>query len=649
MPAIPDETIDAVRAASDLVDVVGERVRLRKQGARFVGLCPFHNEKTPSFSVDPRQGLFYCFGCRKGGDVFKFVEEIEGVGFLDAVRLLADRAGIALAEEGAAPGADRRETMHAALRFAARFYFAQLSEERGRRGVAYIRERGFSREVVRAFGIGYAPAMWDALLRAATGAGFSEDVLEAVGLVKPRASGGGSYDVFRDRLMFPILSPVGKVLGFGGRILPDSPTASADYTPAKYINTAETEVYRKSEVLYGLKQARAAIRAAEEALLVEGYADVVSLHQAGLPTAVAASGTALTPQQTRLLATYARTVVLLYDADGAGQSAARRGIDVALEAGLSPYTVTLPDGADPDAFARQFGGEALARLLKAERQDFVQFLVMHARRAGRMDAPESRSAVVHEVVAAIARVRDPILAGEYVRRAADELGEYESDLRRLLEEQTRGGQRAARRGATPAPSPPAPRSPEGPAVRGASHEQAAPEGMAAPPAARTPAMRPEEAQLLRLMLRHGAPLVEFVLTRMGLEEFSEGPARDMVALLLADYEAGVAGAEPFTRGTHGAAMQALAAAILAERYEPSEGYQARGMKQPAPANPQDDATSAMRLLKLDRVDEAIEDVKRQVYEAERAGRDLTALQQRILSLHGVRRQIVSGEFLNWGA
>lgn len=637
MPAIPDETIDAVRGASDLVDVVGERVRLRKQGARYVGLCPFHNEKTPSFSVDPRQGLFYCFGCRKGGDVFKFVEEIEGVGFLDAVRLLADRAGIAIPEEGAAPGADRRETMHAALRFAARFYFAQLAEPHGRRAVAYIRERGFSRETVRAFGIGYAPDAWDALLRAATEAGFGVDVLEAVGLVKARASGGGHYDVFRDRLTFPILSPVGKVLGFGGRILPDSPTASGDYTPAKYINTPETEVYRKSEVLYGLKQARAAIRAAEEALLVEGYADVVSLHQAGLTTAVAASGTALTPQQTRLLASYAKTVVLLYDADGAGQSAARRGIDVALEAGLSPYAVTLPDGADPDAFARQFGGEALARYLKDERQDFVQFLAAHARRAGRLDAPEGRSAVVHEIVSAIARVRDPILAGEYVRRAADELGEYESDLRRLLETQTRGD---ARREAARPSAPVAVPVTAGPPPEGAAAARPA----LAPSA---PAMRPEEAQLLRLMLRHGAPLVEFVLTRMGLEEFSEGPARDMVALLLADYEAGAVGAEPFTRGAHGAAMQALAAAILAERYEPSEGYEARGMKPPAPANPQADATSAMRLLKLDRVDEALEAVKRQIYEAERAGQDITALQRQVLGLHDVRRQIVSGEFLNW--
>ncbi|NNF57450.1 MAG: DNA primase, partial [Rhodothermaceae bacterium] len=391
MARIPDSTVDDVRAAVDLVDVVSDYVRLKKQGVRFVGLCPFHNEKTPSFSVDSRQDLFYCFGCKRGGDLFKFIEEIEGVGFLDSVRLLADRAGIEIAEEeGNSEEASEKEAMLGALRFAARFFFDQLKTPRGQRAIDYLGQRGFTKETVKTFGIGYAPDSWDTLLKAATAAQFKPEILEQVGLVKRREKGDGHYDVFRDRLMFPILSPVGKVLGFGGRIMPDT-KKDGDFEPAKYINTSETPVYHKSEVLYGLKQAKTAIRGEEEALLVEGYADVVSLFQAGIKHVVASSGTALTPQQVRLLGRYARTVVLLYDADNAGVNAALKGIETVLAGGLAVYAVTLPDGADPDSFVQRFGAEAFRTLLREERQDFVGFIVQHARRLGGLDTPEGKA------------------------------------------------------------------------------------------------------------------------------------------------------------------------------------------------------------------------------------------------------------------
>ena len=434
MPGIPDALIDEVRSASDLVDVVSDRVRLKKQGQRYVGLCPFHNEKSPSFSVDPSQNLYYCFGCRRGGDVFKFVEEAEGVGFLDAVRLLADRAGIEVVEEGASPEADRRGALHAALRFAAGYFYKNLARPEGARGVAYLRERGFSKEAVREFGIGVAPADWDGLVTAATEAGYKPDVLEAVGLAKERGGGGGHYDVFRDRLMFPILSPIGKVLGFGGRILPDTQTGSEDYTPAKYVNSPETEVYRKSRVLYGMKQAKRAIRTEREAVVVEGYADVVSLWDAGVRNVVAASGTALTPAQVELLKKLdVQRLVLLFDADDAGLGAARKGVDVALDGGLAPYAVTLPDRADPDSFVRQFGADAFRAVLRDERLDFVEFLVAEAERSGALSSPEGKSAAVGEVLATVRRLGDPIQAGEYLRRAATALDVYESDLRRQFD------------------------------------------------------------------------------------------------------------------------------------------------------------------------------------------------------------------------
>ncbi|PAP77430.1 DNA primase [Rubrivirga marina] len=624
MPGIPDATIDEVRAASDLVDVVSDRVRLKKQGQRFMGLCPFHNEKSPSFSVDPSQNLYYCFGCRRGGDVFKFVEEIEGVGFLDAVRLLADRAGIEIREEGTSPEADRRGAMHAALRFAAGYFYTTLGTPDGERGVEYLRKRGFSKDAVREFGIGVATPAWDGLVRTATEAGYKPEVLEAVGLAKER-NGGGHYDVFRDRLMFPILSPIGKVLGFGGRILPDTQTGSDDYTPAKYVNSPETEVYHKSRVLYGMKQAKRSIRTEREAVVVEGYADVVSLWDAGVRNVVAASGTALTPQQMDLLKKLdVQRLVLLFDADAAGQGAARKGVDVALDAGLAPYAVSLPDGADPDSFVRQFGADAFRGILRDERLDFVEFLVLQARQSGALATPEGKSDAVREVLRTIKRLGDPIQSGEYLRRAAALLDVYETDLRRQFE-----GQAPPRLRPRPEPET-------------AEFQESTP-----PP---LPELRPEEESLIRLMLEHGTPMVEHVLTRMGVDEFTPGAPREIVQALIAQFEAGAIDAGPFVRGEHGESARVLVAEALAERHGLSTdnwkakvGTTVKGRD----SAPFETATSSMRLLKLDRVQEAITATMAEIQSRERAGEDIADLQAQVNELNALRRTIDRGEFMEW--
>jgi DNA primase len=386
-------------------------------------------------------------------------------------------------------------------------------------------------------------------------------------------------------------------------------------------------------VLYGLKQAKTAIRAAEEAVLVEGYADVVALHQAGVANVVAASGTALTAQQVKLLKSYARTVVLLYDADAAGQAAAARGIHVALDGGLGVYLLTLPAGADPDSFVRQFGAEAFANLLKEERQDFVAFLAESARRTGRLDTPEGKADAANEIVDAIARVGDPIVQAEYVRRAAAALGVYEADVRKRLDLRLRD-----RRAAPAAP----------PEARPADRHEMRP---VPPPAPPTVVMRPEERDLLRLMLQHGAAMVEHVLGRMAIEEFSDGPVRQMAQTLRDQFEAGHVDAGVFTRGEGGEDLKRLAAEVTAEAHAIStRGAEKRG-KEPErlDARPFDVATSAMRLLKLDRVEEALAALRLRLAAAEQAGEDATAFYAEVDALNELRRQIDRNAFLEWNA
>ncbi|MEM1056093.1 MAG: DNA primase [Bacteroidota bacterium] len=621
MPRITDQTIDEVRSASDIVDVVSDRVRLKKQGRRFVGLCPFHNEKSPSFSVDPGEGLYYCFGCRRGGDTFKFIQEMEGVGFLDAVRLLADRAGIEIAEEGANPENDRKATLHAALRFAGRFYFEQLSTEAGARGLEYLKSRGFSPEAVKAFGIGVAPVGWDALVGAATKAGFDTQTLEDVGLAKPR-SGGGHYDVFRDRLMFPILSPIGKVLGFGGRILPDTPTASVDYTPAKYINTPETEVYQKSRVLYGMKQAKRAIRDEGEAYLVEGYADVVGLHQAGIQNVVATSGTSISFEHIDLLKQYANKLVMVFDSDPAGLEAAWKAILSSFKSGVFPYLLPLPPGADPDSYVKKFGQASFLKLVSEYKLDAIDFITeMIKKQHSSLDKVDEAVSFVVRLVSVIGNAFDnPRSVQErLIRDSAAKLGVYEVDIRRKLEGKA-PETIVAPRMPTPALAP----------------EAAAP--VVVP-------VRPQEHVLLRLMLRSGLPMVEHVLSKMGLDEFTAGPLRQAVQVLVDQYHAGAVDASAFVQGHHGEAVRALAVEALAEKHTASENWEKKmGMEIPGrDADPFRTADSAMRLLKLARVDEAIEVAKRRVLQAEREGVDSSTAQQEVVAFATLRQRIDRGE------
>ncbi|MDL1892144.1 DNA primase, partial [Sphingobacteriales bacterium CHB3] len=358
---IPESKIEEVRRASDIVDVISGYVRLKKRGKNFLGLCPFHTEKTPSFNVSPERQMYHCFGCGVGGNVLTFVMEHEKVSFVEAVRTLAERAGILLPEEGVEDKEKitESEALYNACRSAARFFHENMMNTvEGQLALEYFRHRGFKEETIRSFGLGYSMNGWDSLLKVAQRENIPVDVMEKAGLLIKREDGSGHYDRFRGRAMFPIFSVTGRVIGFGARKL-----RKDDPLPGKYINSPETPIYSKSRSLYGIFQAKEAIREHEYAILVEGYADLISVYQEGMKNIVASSGTALTEEQIDLIGRYARKITLVYDADSAGSKATMRGVDLIIEQGLDVRVAALPEGDDPDSFVKKNGGEAFGKLL----------------------------------------------------------------------------------------------------------------------------------------------------------------------------------------------------------------------------------------------------------------------------------------------
>lgn len=578
--------------------------------------------------------------CQKGGSVFTLVQEMEGVAFPQAVRQLADRFGVDLPQDaGGEAQSGRREPLYHALRFAARFFHRQLTQtDGGAKALAYLEERGLEPQTVTRFGLGYAPGRWDALLKAAEDEPIDAEVLEAAGLAIARDSGDGHYDRYRGRVIFPIFSRVGRVLGFAGRVFEgaEGPAVGGDFDPPKYINSPETEVYHKQRVLYGLHQAKGAIRKDEEALLVEGYTDVIALHQAGVEHAVATCGTALTEQQVHLLSRYAERVLLLYDADEAGARAATRGMDRVLEAGLAAYAVRLPEGDDPDDYIRKEGAEAFRRLLRKRRQGVAAFHRAQAERDGAFSTPEDQTRTMRAVAASLARIPDDIARENQLRAASDALGMYERHLRDAVEAARRGRRKQQRRRA-PRPAPPA--GEDAPPGEETPEEQAE----EAPPAP-----LPQERNLLRLLLEHGRPMVEMILGHMALTEFTDGPAREMAGRFLEMYEAGDVRPQRVTEGDFGPELQRLAASVQTDAYEPSENWQRR--KNIAVPRLNEDARKAaalsMRHLKLIRVKEAIADAQAAQYRTTSEEEEREA-QKRMMRLQELRRQVEHGAFFDW--
>ncbi|HET7590348.1 MAG TPA: DNA primase [Solirubrobacterales bacterium] len=418
MALISGESLERVKQAADIVEVVSPHTDLRRQGVRYVGLCPFHDERTPSFSVEPVEKLYHCFGCGVGGDVIKFVEEKEGLGFTEAVEVLADRYGVELEREQEDPEAERRRErrrrLEQLLDRSAAYYGNYLWEsEEARKARDYLAGRGLREEVLRAFGVGYAPSAWDKILVRGQQAGFGVEELRGVGLVQ-RGRSGGDYDRFRERIMFPIRDRRGRVLGFGGR-------AMRSDQGAKYVNTAETDFFHKSQILYGVDRAKAAIAKAGRAVVVEGYTDVIALHQAGIEEAVGVMGTAITPDQVAALSGMVDEVVLALDADSAGQEAMLRAQRVAAGRRMRLLVAAMPAGEDPAEMMTAEGGAERFRELLGGAEELTAFQVGLV--LGRTDvfSPVERDRALTEVAPVLAGMGETVSRDELVRRVAERL------------------------------------------------------------------------------------------------------------------------------------------------------------------------------------------------------------------------------------
>ena len=424
---ISQDKVNEIREANDIVDVISQYLTLNKKGQKYFGLCPFHGEKTPSFSVSPDKQMFYCFGCHKGGDIFTFMMEHEKLPFGEALRVLAQRAGIQLDYDKADDAKyQEKEAMYHAVRFAANFFYVNLiSSAEGRTALEYFKQRGIRGETIKTFGLGYSLNRWDGLMRAARTKSVAEKYLAKSGLIIERDK-GGFYDRFRGRLMFPILDVSGRPVAFGARRIID------DNSP-KYINSPEViQFYEKRSVLYGLSQARQSIQTEDRALMVEGYMDLISLHQAGIKNVVATSGTALTEEHSRLLSRYTKNVVLLYDGDSAGSRAALRGLDILLENDMSASVVQLPTGEDPDSVIRDRGKSALIEMLK-KASPLIEFKVHVLNQDGEPSTSDGKAQAIRSILDSVIKIKDEIKQNVTLRELAEKFFLDERLLQRELD------------------------------------------------------------------------------------------------------------------------------------------------------------------------------------------------------------------------
>lgn len=422
---IPKHTIDQIFDAALIEDVVGEFVVLKKRGVNLLGNCPFHNEKTPSFTVSPAKGIYKCFGCGKAGNAVNFIMEHEHYTYPEALKYLANKYQIEVEEleetDEQKQAANEKESLYIVSNFAANYFQKQLHEtQEGKSiGLSYFVERGFREDIIKKFQLGYNPDVWDAFTGEALTQGYKLEYLEKSGLTIVKEE--KHFDRFKGRVMFPIHNLSGRVLGFGGRILKTDPKA------AKYVNSPESEIYHKSNVLYGIYFAKKEIIAQDNCYLVEGYTDVISLHQSGVENVVASSGTSLTEGQIRLISRFTKNITILYDGDAAGIKASFRGIDMILQEGLNVRVVLFPEGEDPDSYAKKSSSTELTNYITENAQDFIRFKTSVLIKEVGSD-PIKRAELIKDIVASISIIPDQIQRSVYIKECSSLLDIQENAL-----------------------------------------------------------------------------------------------------------------------------------------------------------------------------------------------------------------------------
>ena len=542
---IPQDTVNKILDSAQIVEVISDFVSLKRRGANFIACCPFHNEKTPSFYVSPSKGIYKCFGCGKSGTAVGFVMEHESMTYVEALKYLAKKYGIEVKEKEDSPeeiaARQRSESLYLVMDFAEKFFQESLKTPEGRSiGYAYFRSRGLEDSTIEKYGLGWSPKGGSVFSREALAKGYKEEFLTATG-VSIKRNDGSLIDKFYDRVMFPIHSVSGRVIAFGGR------TLRSDYKAAnigKYVNSPETEIYDKSRSLYGIYFAKSEISRQDKCFLVEGYLDVLSMHQLGITNVVASSGTSLTVPQIRLIKKFTSNVTIMYDGDAAGIHAALRGIGLILKEGMNVRVVLIPDGDDPDSYSRKHTLEEMRKFLEDNEQDFITYKTdLLLGQAG--NDPLKRAELINDIADTIALIPDQIKRAVYVQNAADKFGIAEdmiyarihSSRQKMIEEERKEAERERIReeraeanavvpevsvNADVAPSPDVP-------------AQAVPV-TSAPAGFESPVLQPSEKDLLGFILRNGMSLLEFESDSPYYEEDGAVPVADFIRDALDGHE-----------------------------------------------------------------------------------------------------------------
>jgi len=637
---IPAEKIEEIRQAADIVEIVSAYVTLKRRGKNYFGLCPFHTEKTPSFSVNPEKQIFHCFGCQIGGNVITFIMKIENLSFPEAVEFLADKLGIELPRQPADEEKSReRLRLFQVNQFAADFYFRTLFSEEGARARQYLKRRGFNRQIVEAFRIGYAPNRWDGLIKAAQARNIPLEDLERVGLILPsqKAREGpgrvGYYDRFRDRIMFPIHNLSGMVVGFGGRIVSSSgrtgpsrtsPSRTGETDAPKYMNTPETPLFQKGKILYGLDKARDFIRQQDQLILVEGYIDLLSLVQFGIQNVAATSGTALTADQARLIARYTRRVVILYDGDLAGAMAALRGVDVLISEGLHVRVALLPSEHDPDSFIRSEGPEELRRLIDGARE-FLDFKIFCFQQTQPMDSPQKKAELIQSLAETISKMPDEITRNLYIHEVSERLGVAEASIARAVARRLSLGR---------------PRTGQEPAQPGVK------QGL---PGQALPAAQRAERDLITAVIRY-PELAPFVFEYLELAEVQKPEHREILQAMYDQLlDQGQVDPTRLMNDLDDPEMLSLLASTLlaGEAARAKSGKAGEGTRE-VPPEIKRFVEDCLVVIRRERVRREIEEVRREIKQARAEGKDEAALVERYLQLKKKQEWIQAKKFLEPG-